>query len=49
VTFIEKSGKIAGHDAKAAKGLLARYLLESTGSPLAALEQWEHQRFTLTY
>lgn len=49
VTFIEKSGKVAGHDAKAAKGLLARHLLESTGSPRAALEDWEHRRFTLTY
>lgn len=49
VTFVEKSGKVAGHDAKAAKGLLARHLLESTGSPLDALETWEHPRFTLTY
>jgi cytoplasmic iron level regulating protein YaaA (DUF328/UPF0246 family) len=49
VTFVEKSGKVAGHDAKAAKGLLARHLLESTGSPLDALASWEHPRFTLTY
>ncbi len=49
VTFVEKSGKVAGHDAKAAKGLLARHLLESTGSPIDALETWEHPRFTLTY
>ncbi|MGA1005467.1 MAG: YaaA family protein, partial [Ilumatobacteraceae bacterium] len=26
VSFVEKSGKVAGHDAKAAKGLLARHL-----------------------
>lgn len=49
VTFVEKSGKVAGHDAKAAKGLLARHLLESNGSPIAALEAWQHPRFTLTY
>jgi hypothetical protein len=49
VTFVEKSGKVAGHDAKAAKGLLARHVLESTGSPIDALETWEHPRFTLTY
>ena len=49
VTFVEKSGKVAGHDAKATKGLLARHLLESTGSPLDALETWEHPCFTLTY
>ena len=49
VTFVEKSGKVAGHDAKAAKGLLARHLLESTGTPIDALETWEHPRFTLTY
>ena len=49
VTFVEKSGKVAGHDAKAAKGLLARHVLESTGSPLDALTSWEHPRFTLTY
>jgi cytoplasmic iron level regulating protein YaaA (DUF328/UPF0246 family) len=49
VTFVEKSGKVAGHDAKAAKGLLARHLLESAGSPIDALETWEHPRFTLSY
>lgn len=49
VTFVEKSGKVAGHDAKAAKGLLARHLLESTGAPLDALASWDHPRFTLTY
>ncbi len=49
VTFVEKSGKIAGHDAKAAKGLLARHLLEATGSPLDALASWQHLRFTLSY
>ena len=49
VTFVEKSGKVAGHDAKAAKGLLARHVLESSGAPINALETWEHPRFTLTY
>lgn len=47
VSFVEKNGKVAGHDAKAAKGLLARHLLESTGDPLAALKSWKHPRFRL--
>lgn len=49
VTFVEKSGKVAGHDAKAAKGLLARHLLESSGDPMTALASWTHPRFHLTY
>ena len=49
VSFVEKSGKVAGHDAKAAKGLLARHLLESRGDPLAALAAWKHPRFRLTW
>lgn len=48
VAFVEKSGKVAGHDAKAAKGLLARHLLESTGDPIAALKSWKHPRFRLS-
>lgn len=47
VSFVEKTGKVAGHDAKAAKGLLARHLLESSGDPLAALTAWRHPRFEL--
>lgn len=47
VTFVEKSGKVAGHDAKAAKGLLARHLLESEDSPERALSTWKHPRFRL--
>lgn len=49
VTFVEKSGKVAGHDAKAAKGMLARHLLESSGDLMKALEAWTHPRFHLTY
>lgn len=49
VTFVEKSGKVAGHDAKAAKGLLARHLLETPGDPMKALSDWTHPRFHLTY
>ena len=48
VSFVEKSGKVAGHDAKAAKGLLARHLLESMGNPIAALKSWKHPRFRLS-
>lgn len=47
VNFVEKSGKVAGHDAKAAKGLLARHLLESKDAPEAALKAWKHPRFRL--
>ena len=54
VSFVEKSGKVAGHDAKAAKGLLARHLLETVAAkhstdPLKALSAWTHPRFTLTW
>lgn len=49
VNFVEKSGKVAGHDAKAAKGLLARHLLESSRDPMTALSEWAHPRFHLTY
>jgi cytoplasmic iron level regulating protein YaaA (DUF328/UPF0246 family) len=48
VGFVERSGKVAGHDAKAAKGRLARHLLESPGHPLEALESWVDDRFDLT-
>ncbi len=48
VAFVEKSGKVAGHDAKAAKGLLARHLLESKGDPIVALKAWKHPRFRLS-
>ena len=49
VSFVEKSGKVAGHDAKAAKGMLARHLLESSGDVEKALKTWKHPRFTLTW
>lgn len=48
VGFVERSGKVAGHDAKAAKGRLARYLLESTGHPLDLLDAWQDERFDLS-
>lgn len=51
VSFVEragtKPGKVVGHDAKAAKGLLVRHLMLSTGSPLKALASFEHERFAL--
>ena len=49
VSFVEKSGKVAGHDAKAAKGLLARHLLEKPGDPMEALRSWTHPRFRISY
>lgn len=48
VGFVERSGKVAGHDAKAAKGRLARYLLESPGHPLDLLDAWHDERFDLS-
>lgn len=47
VSFVERSGKVAGHDAKAAKGRLARHLLLFDGHPLDALEAWSDERFDL--
>ena len=47
VVFVERYGKVAGHDAKAAKGELARHLLLSIGDPIAALHAWRHDRFDL--
>jgi len=49
VSFVEKSGKVAGHDAKAAKGLLARHLLEKPGDPMEGLRSWTHPRFRISY
>jgi uncharacterized protein len=51
VTFVEKSGgtkgAVVGHDAKAAKGLLARHLLTARSKPATALSSWTHDRFAL--
>ncbi len=47
VTFVERTGKLAGHDAKAAKGRLARHLVTSGGHPLDALKSWTDPRFDL--
>ena len=47
VGFIERDGKVAGHDAKAAKGMLARHILTTGGDAIAALRTWRHHRFDL--
>jgi cytoplasmic iron level regulating protein YaaA (DUF328/UPF0246 family) len=47
VRFVERSGKVAGHDAKAAKGRLARHLLTSRAHPHRALRSWQDDRFDL--
>jgi uncharacterized protein len=50
IGFVERNGKIAGHDAKAAKGLFARHLLESVAggaSTTTALATFTHARFDL--
>ncbi len=47
VTFVDRTGQIAGHDAKAAKGRLVRHLLICGGDPLDALHTWHDQRFDL--
>ena len=47
VGFRDAAGAVAGHDAKAAKGLLARHLLTSSLGVEEALASFEHPRFTL--
>lgn len=47
VTFEERNGRVAGHDAKAAKGQLVRHLLTSRAAPRRALQAWRHDRFDL--
>ncbi len=47
VAFVERDGKVAGHDAKVAKGRLARHLLTTPGDPMAALQSWTDPRFDL--
>jgi cytoplasmic iron level regulating protein YaaA (DUF328/UPF0246 family) len=47
VSFIDRTGTIAGHDAKAAKGRLARHLLTSGVRPIDALLSWVDPRFDL--
>lgn len=48
VNFVERSGKFAGHDAKMAKGRLARHLVISGGDPMDALRSWSDARFDLS-
>jgi uncharacterized protein len=47
ITFVERDGKVAGHDAKLAKGRLARHLLTTGGHPMDALQSWTDARFDL--
>jgi hypothetical protein len=47
VAFVERNGKVAGHDAKVAKGRLARHLLTTPGHPADALQSWTDERFDL--
>ena len=41
VRFVGRDGRVAGHTAKAAKGLLARALV-GAGDPRRTVERWEH-------
>jgi hypothetical protein len=47
VRFRDAAGAAGGHDAKAAKGLLARYLLLSDAPVAEALRSFQHPRFTI--
>jgi cytoplasmic iron level regulating protein YaaA (DUF328/UPF0246 family) len=47
VAFVERNGKVAGHDAKVAKGRLARQLLVTDGHPMTLLQSWSDERFDL--
>ncbi len=49
VSFVERGGTVSGHDAKNAKGRLARHLLTSGGHPADALESWVDDRFDLVF
>lgn len=49
VRFCDADGAAGGHDAKAAKGLLARHLLLSDAPVAEALASFSHPRFTLEY
>ena len=46
VRFVGRDGRVAGHTAKAAKGQLARALLEAD-DPEAALARWRHPELRL--
>lgn len=41
--------RVVGHEAKAAKGALARHLVLTGGDPREALRTWTHPRFSLQY
>ncbi len=43
------AARVVGHHAKAAKGMLARHLLESGADPRRALKTWHHPRYSLHY
>jgi cytoplasmic iron level regulating protein YaaA (DUF328/UPF0246 family) len=45
VDLATKSGKAGGHDAKAAKGRLARHLLINRNDPVKALKSFKDSRF----
>jgi hypothetical protein len=47
VRFRDADGAAGGHDAKAAKGLLARHLLSSDAPVAEALASFRHPRFTI--
>jgi len=46
VRLVSADGRTAGHNAKAAKGLLARALVEAT-DPEQVLASWSHQEYAL--
>jgi hypothetical protein len=48
VSFVERNGKAAGHEAKLAKGRLARHMLMTGGHPMEALQSWTDARFDLS-
>jgi cytoplasmic iron level regulating protein YaaA (DUF328/UPF0246 family) len=45
VTFVDRTGKVAGHDAKAAKGRFARHLLCSTAGIEPRIKAFTDERF----
>ena len=45
IDLVTKSGTAGGHDAKACKGRLARYLLENSADPTSAIKSFKDAKF----
>ena len=48
VAFVDRKGRKAGHDAKAAKGTFVRHVLTER-SPMRALDSWKHPEYRAVF